>query len=486
MKIKLLIIIVAAALAVGGVTAGVTIYNNQPQNVAISAVMGVFDDLAQREEIAPIVNMAEKGSLKFSMSELSVDDEDMLESFDVEGKLYFDSNKAFMLDDFKFKYNDKKITGSAYVSSDTIYINETSLIDANIGVVKGDLAEDFEDSIFAYGSGSQYEIEDKETYDLIVDVLKSVDSLDSEKMSKDLEKIAKKYIKELWAIFCEYAEFEDKTDTIKLNGDKASVRVITIMVDEKDVANIIDDAYDFISKDKDVVKFIEKYEEDFMVIAEDYFDTSDYDSLADAYKEFIDEIGENIDDYCDQVKQQEIDLEIEIVTPKLSSDMLRFTVSVDDEELVSVDFGKDGLKKTDMITVESAGTKFVYEITKNDSRELNAVLEFDGEEVISFELDKKKNDFTLDIPDTLRVEGEMSTKGDQTTIKLEKIIAYSYDYDEDSYESIRSEKKIETDLKIVIDEKDKMPSIEKDFDRVSDITEEDIKKWMEAFEGMFN
>jgi hypothetical protein len=73
--------------------------------------------------------------------------------------------------------------------------------------------------------------------------------------------------------------------------------------------------------------------------------------------------------------------------------------------------------------------------------------------------------------------GKISTKNKETTITLDKITEENEWYDSSST--------IKTDLTIIIDQKDKMPSAPKNYDSIADIEEKDIEKWMEKLEGVF-
>lgn len=464
MKLKILIIIIAAVILVGGgIFAGVAIYNNTPENVTKNAVLGVFDDFTEREEIFPIINTLQKGSVQLSMSEFNVKGDTSDYNFEFEGKIYF-SKKAVMVDEVFLNIDDIEVGGSAYISADKIYINETELLEQSIGLVKGDLADDFKDSIFAYGSNSNYSITDKAAYESIINILEFYDSLDNDAFAKDAEKIVKKYAKELWKIFCEHAEFESESDNVKLQGEKQSVRVVTVSVDGKAISNIIEDAYDYLKEDEDIIEFIDKYESDLYSVFEKNI-SYDYDSFAEYYEKYIDEIEKQVKKICKGVKDADTEITLEIVTPKLSSKLLKLNLNVDKKDVFVVDFGKDGVKKSDEISIQYDNNEFVYEIIKKSSDSLEAVIEVNDEEIVNFEWDKKDDEYSLSIGDDYDVEGTISKKLGKTTITVDEISVFGYN---------NSVEKYSTNLAIIIDEKDSMPKILKDFDRLSDINEDKI------------
>ena len=475
LKTKLLTIIISAVVIVGALVGiGFAIYNNTPEVVAANAIEGMFKDFVERDEIKPIANMFEKGSLTISASELyAEEDGERFDAFDeaflVNGKIYF-SEKELMLDELKFKYGeDFEVSGSVYLTDDMMYVKEDSLFDTTLGITKGDLADDFKNSIFAYGSDSEYAIPDEKAYNIIVAMLEYCDALDTKEMEKDVEKLYKRYSKEIYKIFCDNAEFEAENDEVRLGGEKKKVRVITITFDEGDVANMVEQICEYLCEDEELVEFIEKYTEDLDEAFEEELDAAGYSSIADAYEDLLEDLDDNVDSICDSIKENEFKIGIEIVTPKLSSTLLKLSVSVDKEELFSLDLGAKGIKKTDLISLTIAGDKdnrIEYEVTENTSSEYNAELRVGKTEICEIEVNRKKDTFEVNVQDSVILSGKMAKESGAITIELEEI------------ERGEDGAKVYTDLKIVIDEKDKMPAPEKKFDSISDITVEDIEAWI--------
>ena len=70
-----------------------------------------------------------------------------------------------------------------------------------------------------------------------------------------------------------------------------------------------------------------------------------------------------------------------------------------------------------------------------------------------------------DVGFNVTVKGKITVKGDKTTLTIDKISS--------------GEESVKCDITFVIDESDKIPSAPTKFDRISDITEEDIEEWAE-------
>ena len=470
MKIKLLAIILSAVVVVGGGTAaGVAIVNNTPENVAINAIVGAYEDFSKRAEFEPLINTFKQGSIDVSVDSIEVDGENYLEDGHIKGKLYF-SEDALMIEDFEASYKDISLSLDLYASEEKLYIGESEVLDTMIGLVKGETADDFEDSIFAFGSGSDYELNEDVTKGISA-ILKVYDGLDTKGMKKDAEKILESYYKELYKIICEYADFESESDEIRLNGEKTKVRLITITIEAEDAADIIEDFYDFLCDDDQVVKFLDEYEDSFTPLFEISEDYDDSKSISELYEEWLEEAEESIDEMVAQAENSsDEELEIEIATRKLSSDLLKLTVTFDKETICSFDFGEKGVLKTDTISITSDSSTIVYEITENSSDEVEVSIKEDKSEIFSLSIDKKKDTFKATLHDDVVLKGDIETKGKTTTITLDKIIV--------------NEETISTDITVIIKEKDKMPAPSDDFDRINDITEDDIETWVKNIKDL--
>ena len=462
------------ASSVGGVavtaTATVGVVSNLPKNVFAQSLVGFFDDVVEREEIAPVYNMFKKGSLQFSMSELWEEEENLLEGMSFAGKMYF-SEDSFAVSDLRVDTGETEIEANIYVDSDMLYVQEEHILDGAYGIVTKDLSQDLEDSIFAYGSKSEYAIQDEELYDALIQALE----VPHDKMTKDLEKISKKYLKKFWKIISENAEFESSNGKERLNGQRTSVRTVSMTIDGDDMAAILEDVYDFLEADDSLMDFFEKYED---VFALSYLDAEDKlgepTDIGEDYEMWLKDVGDNLDKTCEYYEDNFEEITIEVATPKLSSKLLKLTVIEGKEEVFVFDFGKKGIKETNTVTLEIDGEEFVYEIENNDRSEYAATLKADGEEVIEINIDRKRDKYEVKI-DEYTFKGEISTKRKLTTITLDKI-EYGSSYYANAYT-------ITTNLEIIINQKDKI-SKPKHFDRISDIEEEDIEKWAGEIENL--
>ena len=462
------------ASSIGGVavttTATVGVVSNLPKNVFAQSIAGVFEDVVQRDEVNPIYNMLQKGSLEVSLSELWENEEDLLGGMSFAGKMYF-SDDSLAVSNLQIDTGEMEIEGDIYVNSDMLYIQEKHILDGAYGIVRKDLAEDLEDSIFAYGSKSKYAIQDEELYDALLQGLE----VPHDKMLRDFKKLSKKYLKEFWKIISDNAEFESSKGKERLNGKRVSVRTVSMTIDGDDMAAILEDIYDFLESDDSMIDFLEKYEDAFAITylnAEAKF--GEPTNVVEDYEMWLKDVGDNIEETCKYYEDNFEEVTIEVITPKLSSKLLKITAIEGKDEVFVLDFGEKGVKETNVITLEIDGEEFVYEIENNNRLEYTATLEVDDEETLKINIDRKREKYAVTIGEHT-FKGEISAKRKVTTITLDKIeyepSYYGYGYT------------MTTDFKIIIDEKDKV-SKPKYFDRISDIKEEDIEAWIENIEGI--
>lgn len=526
---KWIISILAVLIIGGGVTAGaVLIVKNQPENVAISAVAGVFEDAFERPEVEPLVNMLMGGSLSINVTEFKdVYEGEYIDRYEGEydmfamagiskvgGKIYFSNDNKLFLENFGVDFKKGSLRADALISDELVYV-KSDLLGGAYGVEFKDALDQFEDSIFHKGSDGDFALDDSES-DLISDLLEGfADDKDYGDLGDDAKELLEYYVKEAWDIFCDNIEIDSETKEVKLGKEKTKARVVFFAFDSSDLAKVIEGLAEFVETDKKLQAFIEKYEDVFASALESF------DVEAD---EIVDELVEFLEDYADYLDDSDSfeEIRVEIVTPKLSSKLLKLSVAIDSEYSYSYDgysysytgtdeyvfdFGKDGVADSNSITIttrsEGKGNdsydgkydykyerSYVYEVTKNTSDRFTSSLvdkysseidyednssgddyEYEDEDVY-FEIDinKKSGKFTLDIDEDIVISGKYASKGDTTTFTIEEIKADYWESDDEYYVDL------DVNIEITIDEKDSIPSIDS-YKKISDVTDDDIYDW---------
>ena len=471
MNTKIIAAAVAFFLVIGGALAGFFFYN-QAEIAAVDAIGKAVEDFTEREEFDFALDTLKKGSVELNVKKIEDANtgEDVLDGATVSGKLYV-NDEAVFLENFLFKQDTTKVEGSFYLSEKLIYVSEKNFLGGAYGVELESALEDYEKSIFAYGSGSEYELPE-EAHNAIVRMLEN--PIDKS-IEKDAKKLFKTVAKDIWEIICENVEIESGSETVRLNGTRKNVRVVTVTVDGEEMAAIYAEIYEYLCDSEEIIEFLEKHGETFAGA----FGIEEDDSLADLYEEYLDEIEDNVEDFCELIEDTfDDELTIEIAMPKLSHKMLKLVVEYDGDNILTLDFGEDGVKKTDEINIEVGEEgEISYRIDQNDKAAYKSTLEIGDEYKINITIDKSKEKFSITCTEdwglsayTYKVNGGLSLNRGVANITVNKFIREynnkdSGDKDVESYDC---------KIDLVVTKGDKMPDAPKSYKSIDEISEEDI------------
>lgn len=500
-------IVSAGALAVCGAVVGIVLMN-QPKVVAANALEGAYEDLLEREEIAPLQDVLNGGSVQFSISDVRAYDNegfDEAEDFYLSGKLYM-SKDELMLENFNYAIDGQSISGEVYVSGDEMYVYESNILGNAYGAKFSDLADELARSIFAPQSGSEYAM-DEETYENIMKLLEQSDAYKS--MENDAKKLAEDVSDDIWKIVIDNATVDSFNKEVRIGGEKTQSRVITISIDDRQAENIVRDVYDYLCESEDIINFLDEYEGVILVALDGSYDKDRYSSLGEYYEEMMRESEDDVDEMCDELAGEFDEISLTVVTPTMSSTLRKLELRCDSELILSIDCGSKGIKKTDTITIKGYETTMVYTVSESSSSRTSASLAIStgyNDETVKFYIDIDKNSDTYvagyesehkgyetvydqygyasyDVPctyyDYYEIRGIYRTSGDTTTFSINSISnVYGRDYQDDHRTTdYREEYRVELNSEFIIDTKDKMPSARRGYMGIDDITEYDIEMW---------
>ncbi len=488
------VVVLAIVLTTVGVVAGIAIYNNQPEVVVRNAVTGATEGLLKRDEVEPMLNMLQKGSLELNVT---MDSEKMGEGFDensvvadVGGKFYFSKDSVFMENlhaDIKNSDSDEnlKFNAELYANNEYVYIYNDEFLNGAYGFIKGSMAESFKRSYIA-------ENLTEEQIEIISALLESYEGENAKDLQKDAEKISARYEKLLTKSITKHARFESDNKKIEFDGQEVNSREITVTIDGATILAVFTDLYNEQREDEDLREFFIKYSANFKgtnVFGEEDFDPNDAGKI---YDDWTDELGDALEDFENEVEDSDEALIIRVVTPTTSSTLRRLTVSVDDgsseEDVFELDLGKKGIEKTNLIKVTVDGnTVYTFEVKEDNSKYYHAVLQYSKESsgyltndvnktLFSINIDKDKNTVRMKFDDDeVIVSGSWETKSRVTTIVINE-------FETDG-------QKIEDgiELTVVLDEKDSMPKPKKkdEVKNIFEMKEKDFEAIAERIEDHF-
>ena len=506
---KSLIIVLVVAIIGVAVAAGVGIFMNRPATVMQTSVQGLLTEVFEREEFEVITNLMNSGS-----AELVLGVSDGENSASLEYKEFFGLKKSeTYVEKLKLSVNDFSVDGSFYANEDYMYVSVPYVYSDAVGIVRGNLEKKFESSIFAFESGSEYEL-DEEISDAIRILCRIYDDAQDKTAVEDIEKVLEDYVKFVLDSVSKHADIEKENDTVKINGEQVSARVITVEIDTECIYEVLVDLYEKLEKDKDIPKLIkkygkmaEKYLEDTVLDGElqSHFgedeDGAFVDILLEEYDTMIEELGDMLDEVEDELENaDDTKIVIEMATKKSSSELMAIKAVVKAEgekmEIFDLQIGKDGIAKTEKITLEVANEFTAkFEVKQNDRKGYECVIKLDADgDVIELyaEINKKdeKFEFGANIGDeNYAVKGNYTAKGKTHTFDFRDVVYTDYNGEKYSIveELIGSTGDIEIDyeLKLIICENDKPDPIAKGkVKSVFDINEEDIEDIMLALEEL--
>ncbi len=505
---KLIAIILVSVLALGAVGAVIGIvYMNKPEVVMKTAVKSLFDDVFEREDLETITNLFKSGSVEMILGASAEGNEVSLEF-----KEYFGlKNNETYIEKIKFSMNDFSVSGSAYLGEDYMYVSVPDLYKDPVGIVRGSTEKDFAKSVFAFDSGSDYEL-DEETTDIITILCRIYDDAQDKKVAEEVEEILTSYVELILDSIAEHGEVEGDKDSVKIHGKKVDARVITIEIDAECIINVARDLCDELQEDKRIQKFIKKYGglvDDYVegTVYEELISESDmddateainkaYEDAIDMFDEGLSEIEENMDEIPDDLGS----VVIEMATKKASSTLLALNVSTDmygeKQEILDLQLGEDGAKKTDLITLsimeDMAVVEFEVEQDDKNGYKSSMTVEADGEVICSFDidLDNKSKEFSISVSaegETYAVIGDYSKKGDTQTFDI-KDVTYTSSYGTESLLADiidLDETGVDFTFKIIICENDKPDPLSKgDVKSVFKLDEDDFEDMTKAVEDL--
>lgn len=486
LTIKQLIFIGCAAAVALALIIGVAIYNS-PSAVADRVLGRAVEDFAEREEIDYMLSLLTGGSVDVTYK----GDVDGVK-VDANAKLFLNADEnEYMLQllQLEAKAEGQKLglTGSIYLSDDTVYVANDEILKGAYGVERGSMEEGLKNSILHPESESPYALDEK-TYEALLQLCKVADSDLPEDLEKDLLKVMTRYTDKFYSWVKKYARFETSKQEIDLADGGKKVRVVYVIITPETVRSIVKELRDYIKEDSKLRDLVIEYYTELADILQYSANLGEEFDIRDAYDNMIDEVDTTLSNMIDGLEDEDEESFIALcmATPKSSSKLLKmWFISGDDvddiededeiSEGISIDFGSKGIKKTKQITIKQAyGYKIKYTVNDEERGITEYKLSADNT-VYALRLDTKEDTFKLrksvsyydDTTSTISIEGSYTTKSDNATFEFKKV-KVDGEVDESA----------DFDLTVTFEEKDRIPSPEKDVTSVFEIDDEKIEEIM--------
>ncbi len=455
------IVLAVVCVAVSGTVFGVL---NSPKNVMLRSLSNSMESFAKRSEIAPIGEIFNGGSIAIEY--------DGGEEIFAGGKIYFNlDKKETYLENLSLSSLGTSISADVYANEDMLIVNNEKYLGGAYGLKFKDLSEQFKNSILYHESSSEYAL-DQETSEMVIQFLDMYEE-SLENTLKDILKLEEKYTKKLVNLLGKYGDFDSDNEIVNLNGEEITSRVITLELKEDDIYNVIIDLINFIKEDKELKEFcikqIESGFSNYPIIGSESVDGEEI------YNELIKEL-DSLVTVAEEILDYDFEFNFSVVTPKLSADVLQIEIEVnfdDMENSFEIDFGKDGIEKTNCIAAYFNDEKVAeYEVEQIDENITNIEMIYfvdnfygsDHVNLFTINLDKGANKFSISaIDEAYKFIGEYTVEGDKHSFVPNTIV-------------IDGEVTMLENIEVTFDTNDDMPKVNKQFNNVFEITEEKIEE----------
>lgn len=471
---KLIMVFVAAIVLIVGVCVAVSlIVAGQPKNIVGSALSGLSDDLMERQELSAIMKAMDGGSFEMAFENNGALP-DIPNDLSLGGKIYF-SEDALMAENIYVTYDGAKLLAGAYLDEDGFYVTNEDILGGTWGITRGQTQKQFENSVFYYESDSEYALPEEASVAISHILAMYDDGVDLD-LCEDIEEVAERYTKEIWELICEYGDFDKETDEVRIGGERVDCRVVTLTLNDRAQKRVVRKLLQYWENDKALLKLVESYGKLVEDMAEDMDEAADLD-VVQSYRDLIDLVMEKYDEALEDSDVELADIKVTVCTPKMSSTLLKLKITYDRNEILSVDFGPEGLAESEKISVKMYDTTVVYEITENSDELYKAALrvEYDAsgstyegsnkQTVATIKVDRERETFSVTVAEQVKLSGTFESTKKGLTISMNKIEA--------------NETTMNPSLILTIKHKDRMPKREKTINSAFDINEETLQTWQE-------
>lgn len=450
--------ILVAACAIVLVIASISILSitSKPITVLGKSFIQTAKKINSMAIVETFSNINKGGSIKVAASSdgtLS----DYLDDASAEIKMYFEESKnQYALTAVADFDSERLLDAQLSSNQEELVLKAKPLLGStSYGVKLKNLKHDFENSIFNPSADTYYSL-DEYSYDMIMSYFEAITK---QSENNNYKEIKEKYQKLLLEDITKYGVFSKSSEKISLADGTVKATVVTLILDNESLSKIIESFYDTLSSDEDFIDLLESYGMmDNHSLGEDTEDVVDrlLDDLDDSIDYLLDEV-DNADDL-------EINLKFYINNKSKLIMQIDADVEVENEEVkIELMLGKN-IATTEEITlkVQDNSNKVVikYSVlddTKDDfSAKLSLKENSDTLFKSSLDWDKKDGNYTLEIEyndsygyensldNIIVLEGNLKGSKDETTITIEDITTDYWN--------------VSTDITIVLNEKDKIPS----------------------------
>ena len=299
------------------------------------------------------------------------------------------------------------------VKSDTLLGNDS------YGFAFESLPDDLKKSIFAPGSGSDYELP-RNIYNMLRELDESPISLYKEARGS-LEELAEDGGKKFLASLKEHSELSQEDGKISAGGSRVDCRVIKAEADEDAVRAIMNDMADWL-RESNTKKKLER----FFNVAVKVMSIAEGGRYAEDAEDLMINFYDGLDDALDSMEDTEAVLKFYI--NKSNGQLIGLSVDYEsdrEEGSLEIAAGPDFSDPAEIrVTVDDGNSKndLTFEVTENSDSVFEAVVtvtEGRYKETYEVEWKKKRGSFTVSQDDREMLSGNLKIEDDLLTLEIE-------------------------------------------------------------------
>ena len=402
-------------LFVAALISALVIFSKPEVRIAYSLNKAV-NDLSKRSEIEPLLDLLESGSIEASVKG---------DNLSASGKIYInlDDLRAYAKD-INLKIDNNSYSAEAYIGLDSAYASSNTLLNGSYGTTAGSAQEYFQDF---WGSNEKWE-----AYYIISGILGLYDEERVPEFLEDYAEISKKNTKVKLELMLNYGELSEEKVQKTIGNKKMKVRVYRLVVDD-DALELINTRYlEHLETDKDLRKFLLKYESLLVNLAGKDAGTK---GIIDIFETYIDEEKESASQNKSYTKKYVYTLTTKALTAELLALKITETYLWEDydpsEYTYSIESDEHGLRKAEKLKFCFANMNVEYKIEENTKQNFAVKVtatdkwgSYEG----NLDWNKDTENFSLSIfedkEEFISAKGQISLSKNSDTIRITQFKCY--------------------------------------------------------------
>ena len=461
---------------------------NRPSALIVRGFVNTIAD-AKRIELFDVADDVVNGgsvAVSANLDKLAKDD------LTVQAKLYSDAqNMKGAYEMTVSEDNDAVLQASVLYNQDRFAFTCPELVDGAYGINIKNLSKNLPGSIFDPDEETDYSLSE-ERYEYFMNLK---DTLKNDKnLEDDVSNMIAKYRKLAVEKLVKYSEVGRSSKTITAGGEKVPCTLITLTIDQDDLALVIQDLIEYANNDKDLEKLLYR-----VASNGSYYD--DTDEFVDEFYDALDEIEDHLEELTDEDIEMQLDFYITRSGRRIAQIDAEMEYDKDDIKM-SLVLGKNVAKSKEIsltakdkksgdaysivysvkedssklyeaeIEIEETSKSYTnidYDYTENDDRRPDKEERIDTDKTtIEVEWDRKSGDFKLDYEDEwdeYTIKGNLLQKGDRYIFVLTNLRS-----DGEAVPGVKS-----LELTITVDRHDRVPNVPGGFTEITKMDKREFK-----------